>query len=581
MRTRIDRGVRWRYVIAFIAMAWAILAVGAAGAQAAGEETRAKRRVHGSLAPPGNCYSGPLVVPGDKATRFWWRIVVPDAGEREAVCNNGCPYTYFVRPGRNGNENKWLIFLKGGKLCDTIDECNSRWVNQPALMRPTPSDWYPDEAGIRDPRTARNPDWGDWTHVYMPYCSSDLWVGDRGGSYGAAIPLVLDVASSPSATVGHTHCAMPVGRSTLVLDSDTWTGPSTLGTGGWHFRGHRILKATLEDLVTAPEGLPKLKDATEVMLFGGSAGGAGVIFNLDKLAASVNWARVVGVEDSGFPPPLRPKSERTRTSEARQLALWHPKLDASCVEAEADSLDCLEHLELLDRHVTTPLFVYTDQFDTYYLDSKRIHGLCVEPECQIHADCSDPYDTCANGICVDTTPAEPVPSFCPAPGECVGSECSSDAECAGELACNQGFCSPPLPVCQSNAECLEGEFCQSGRCARPAACDAGEACHAGETCIGDLGVCVRDLGCSTNADCDGDRVCIGRRNTPYALDFAYRVREMLEPLDGAFSTRAGIHVLIVKDNFYDLEVGGRYDYATVLGNWFFGRLGPKNVVAQP
>ena len=162
----------------------------------------------------GACRDSVSVTPG--ATELdYWRIVTPNAVARGAVCNDGCPYVYYVRPGRNGNENKWVFFLKGGGGCASRESCAVRWRAQSHWMRPRTQNWRPPTEGILNPDTTRNPEWGDWTLVYLHYCSSDLFTGDR---------------------------------------------PASCETDGWHFRGHRIIQAVLEDLHSPPNGLPNLGD---------------------------------------------------------------------------------------------------------------------------------------------------------------------------------------------------------------------------------------------------------------------------------------------------------------------------------
>ena len=91
-----------------------------------------------------------------------------------------------------------------------------------------------------------NPTLCEYNFVYMPYCSQDLWYGQR-----------------------------------------TAVSPETFGL---YFSGRHIIRATLDTLAATHD----LKGATEVILSGNSAGGFGVYNNVDYLQSYLPQARVVG-----------------------------------------------------------------------------------------------------------------------------------------------------------------------------------------------------------------------------------------------------------------------------------------------
>lgn len=88
--------------------------------------------------------------------------------------------------------------------------------------------------GILSPNSDENPHWHDANHVYLPYCSSDSWSGD-----------------SPARAAGDLA-----------------------------FLGARIVEQTMLELL--PRGL---FEARLLVLAGSSAGAAGVLVNLDRVAS--------------------------------------------------------------------------------------------------------------------------------------------------------------------------------------------------------------------------------------------------------------------------------------------------------
>ena len=55
------------------------------------------------------------------------------------------------------------------------------------------------------------------------------------------------------------------------------------------------------------------------------------------------------------------------------------------------------------------------------------------------------------------------------------------------------------------------------------------------------------------------------------------VREILAPLPGVFSPNDGFHI-IINDPRFALQKIGTHSMADILGNWYFDRDGPKNVI---
>lgn len=101
--------------------------------------------------------------------------------------------------------------------------------------------------------------------------------------------------------------------------SDLWSG-TNFGIA-WEFRGHDIVDAIFQDITGGHppyEGAPVLNDSstTNVVISGGSAGGIGVLINLDFIHQNFfHYASVFGLNDAGWflnitpfnpaiPPPM-------------------------------------------------------------------------------------------------------------------------------------------------------------------------------------------------------------------------------------------------------------------------------------
>lgn len=102
----------------------------------------------------------------------------------------------------------------------------------------TSAQWpeFREAGGILSNDADENPHWHDANHVLVPYCSSDSWSGRK---------------------------VVPGSRD------------------GWAFMGSLIVRQVFADLI--PLGLNNGGHSSELLMAGSSAGGLGVILNLDKV----------------------------------------------------------------------------------------------------------------------------------------------------------------------------------------------------------------------------------------------------------------------------------------------------------
>lgn len=159
----------------------------------------------------------------------------------DARCNDGTPFAYTVR---EGTEPTWVINLSGGFYCNDLGSpCSERKRRLTTTLPDTPGAPRA-RRGVLDPDPARNPTFAGAHHVEAHYCSSDFWLG------------------------GSTE------RQPTSGDPQQ----------GWYFSGRRNLAVLLASL--ASQGLDEADPGTRVLLLGTSAGGIGLVGNLDTIAAA-------------------------------------------------------------------------------------------------------------------------------------------------------------------------------------------------------------------------------------------------------------------------------------------------------
>lgn len=327
------------------------------------------------------------------------------AGFPDAVCNDESPAAFYFRPYTGSeNANRWIIVLQGGGDCGDDQSCSRRWFAEDTLLPGFGSNSMsavnlPDAIngnGVLE-RVGQNP-MGDWNHVLIHYCSSDRWTGTSRSDVVAYFPPV------------------PLSNRSYQR-ADPWVTHQQPGGGDVRMRlpflGRKIVDAVTDTLRRAgPDGtlryrgspLPNLDDAEAVVLAGGSAGGLGVINNLDHLSSYLRQHHtpcptnatcpflVAGISDSAFPPLLQnvdlngtpgcvtlikctwdeQMDYSVRTGRHR---MWGARGDASC-EAWHAAMDplhpnhpdhiarCADEGYVLTNHVTSRIFVRMGQEDS-------------------------------------------------------------------------------------------------------------------------------------------------------------------------------------------------------------------------
>ena len=202
----------------------------------------------GEGAGGGGSATGDDFTPGDPITaaddEWTW---VPVAGSR---CMTNAETGFGVK--LNPASDKVLLILAGGNACFSTITC---------MMTANQASGYGENQfngeksglsniGAFNRNDATNP-FKDWNHVYVPYCSGDVFSGDSVGTFGN------------------------VERQ---------------------FRGYVNMGLFLERIV------PTFPDATQVVLAGMSAGGFGAAYNLARTQDAFGDIPVLALDDSG--PPM-------------------------------------------------------------------------------------------------------------------------------------------------------------------------------------------------------------------------------------------------------------------------------------
>ncbi|XP_073990486.1 palmitoleoyl-protein carboxylesterase notum isoform X2 [Rhodnius prolixus] len=245
-----------------------------------------------------------------------------------ATCNDGSPAGYYLR--RSIGSQRWIVFLEGGWYCYDDQSCNSRWNRMQHLMSSKLWPEHRNVGGILSTNPEENPHWWNANHVFLPYCTSDSWTGRR---------------ITPTAS------------------------------GEFSFMGAIIIEQVIRELI--PMGLA---NGTTLILAGSSAGGAGVMLNLEEVQNILKpYAniQVRGISDSGWfldRAPYSSNAESIASVEAikKGLTLWNSQIPNSCKSLYVrEPWRCFFGYRLYSS-LKVPLFVFQWLFDEAQMTADNV-----------------------------------------------------------------------------------------------------------------------------------------------------------------------------------------------------------------
>jgi len=249
-----------------------------------------------------------------------------------AVCNDGTPSGYYFSPSPSGNSPVWIVHQQGGGWCYDAGSCKARsgdlvsskgWASTTSpggIFAPT------------DPRLA------DANQVFVPYCSSDAYIGNIGAS---DVPF------------------------------------------GFHFRGRAIVTAVLTELAVT-RGLQAAANA-QVLYGGCSAGARGALFNNEFvatwLAANTAVTHVGIALDSSFWVDVQPlaagePSFAQITQDVLAMVNATAQLSPTCVAGVGGAANAWRCMfgQYATPFVVTSYLLFAWSFDSYQVRATAVGG---------------------------------------------------------------------------------------------------------------------------------------------------------------------------------------------------------------
>ncbi|XP_054849645.1 palmitoleoyl-protein carboxylesterase notum2-like [Eublepharis macularius] len=295
----------------------------------------AAEEVTHQIVPPSGENAGPLARNASVNSKPSNDMKLTFLKNTKVTCNDGTTAGYYIREQRNSK--RWIIFLEGGWCCYNTETCDGRHKNTRRLT--SSSEWPQTRkgTGILSAHVEENPYWWSANAVFVPYCSSDIWIG-----------------------------TLPKSRQVPYA-----------------FMGSLIIQEVIKDLV--PKGM---KQAKVLLLAGSSAGATGVLLNIDRVAAllealEAEALQVQGLVDSGWflVDTKRPRAPGCSDAFAcspvealkKGIRMWSGILPEKCKQQfkRGEEWQCFLGYKLYSS-LKTPVFVVQWLFDEEQLKLENV-----------------------------------------------------------------------------------------------------------------------------------------------------------------------------------------------------------------
>ena len=260
----------------------------------------------------------------DKATEEDYELhLLPNSSESGAVCLDGTPPGYYFHNGSGIGKFKWIIFFQGGAWCHDPDTCYQR--SSTALGSSACLRRHLRLEGLLSNKVKYNPEFYNWTKVFVPYCDGASFTGNR---------------------------EKPLKVKNKLL----------------YFRGRRILEALSDDLLR--RGIDK---ASEIILSGRSAGALTAIIHTDYIRTRFRRAENASfriLADAGFfvDAPSLNGTEIIRSAFQKLYTLHNSALNQACLGAQKRKQEwrCL-FPQYSVPFVNTPIFLVNSLYDLWQI----------------------------------------------------------------------------------------------------------------------------------------------------------------------------------------------------------------------
>ncbi|XP_031114341.1 pectin acetylesterase 11-like [Ipomoea triloba] len=247
-----------------------------------------------------------------------------------AVCLDGSPAAYQFIKGAPESQNNWLIYMEGGGWCESEKECKERTLDHK----------------------------GSSNHMMK----NEIFKGDIDFPFYG----MLDSHSKNTNPTEFRTWNIVIMR---YCDGSSFTGDVEKPVENLYFRGKRIFEVITNELMNKG-----LKDAKQVFLTGGSAGGVSVALHCDRFSKLLsNTTKFKCLTDGGYFIHAKkdPKQAEGFESMFENIVTLHNStgmLPQTCTQKMKDKPYLCMFPQYVVRDTVTPIFILMSPYDAYQIN---------------------------------------------------------------------------------------------------------------------------------------------------------------------------------------------------------------------
>ncbi len=154
--------------------------------------------------------SGGETTTSTRAEGAEWERVEPGG---DCQCADGSEFHFWVR---EGDSNKVLLHFGGGGACWSAETCaQPESEEDDGLYKPAATDNPMERGGIFDVTDERNP-FADWSIIFVPYCTADVFLGNATTEYAPGLTIQHKGYVNGTAAVDYLAATFPDATQVVV-----------------------------------------------------------------------------------------------------------------------------------------------------------------------------------------------------------------------------------------------------------------------------------------------------------------------------------------------------------------------------
>jgi len=288
-----------------------------------------------------------------------WEEVVPGG---DCQCSDGSAYNLWVR---EADPAKVVLYLEDGGACFSAETC----APDSELYKTVVTDHPSSEGGIFDYADPRNP-LADWSAVYAPYCTGDVFLGDATTEYAPGLTIQHKGSANGTAALDELADRFPQATDVVVVGESAGSVAAPLYAG---LAADRFPEARIVALADGSGSYPEVPELTDLSAGAWGTGDAMPDWPENAGLTAEQWTSFPGLfVQSGRHDPDIVFARHDYAYDEGQ-AMWYPivglpvddlltRIDANEDRIEAAGVDLLSYIAPGDDHTAlTEDELYTEE----------------------------------------------------------------------------------------------------------------------------------------------------------------------------------------------------------------------------